>query len=142
MSLKNSMKAKLRGLWQNKIVREQLPFLLLGMLIAISLSYSTPLFPSVVFFLLSIVALLVFVVIFALGRDFMRLRILFLGASITSVALAFRTFFFSIVLNGLVQIPFDALVGLFRSILLASFFSLLERLTRFIEDQSELGKNQ
>jgi hypothetical protein len=126
-----------KALLENKIVRKQLPFLLLGMLIAISLSHSTPLFPSVVFFLLSIVALLVFVVIFALGRDFMRLRILFLGASITSVALAFRTFFFSIVLNGLVQIPFDALVSLFRSILLTSFFSLLERLTRFIEDQLE-----
>jgi hypothetical protein len=54
-----------------------------------------------------------------------------------SIVFAFQTFFFSIVGNGLVQIPLDALVGLFRSVLLTSLFSLLERLTRFFEDQVE-----
>lgn len=135
MSLRNNMKVKLKALLEKKIVRELLPFLLLGMVISISLNNVTPLFPSLIFFLISLAVFLVIVVILALSRAFTKLRILFLGASITSVLSAFRTFFFSIVINGLIQIPFDALVGLFRSILLTSSFSLLERLTRFIEDQ-------
>jgi len=138
MRISNNIKARFKALLQNKRVREQMPLLLLGMLISISLSNSTPLFPSVILFLISLAILFVIVVILALSREFMRLRILFLGASITSVAFAFHTFFFSLVSKiGLISISLDALVGLFRSILLASFFSLLERLTRFIEDQIE-----
>jgi hypothetical protein len=94
MNLKGGMNARLKALGQNKFVREQLPSLLLGLLIVVSLSYSTPLFPSVVFFLLGIAALLVVVVNFALSRDFMRLKLLFLGASMTSVALALYTILF------------------------------------------------
>jgi hypothetical protein len=139
MSLRNHVKVKLKALIE-KIAREQLLFLLLGMVISISLNIGTPLFPSVIFLLISLAILLVIAIFLALSKDFIKLRILFLGASIVSVLFAFRTFLFSIVLNGLIQIPLDALVGLFRSILLTSFFSLLERLTRFIEDQAETKK--
>ena len=138
MSISNNIKARFKALLQNKRLRKQMPFLLLGMLFSISLSYGMPIFPFVILFLISLAMLFGFVVILALSREFLRLRILFIGASITSVAFAFHTFFFSLVSKiGLISIPFDALVGLFRSILLASFFSLLERLTRFIEDQIE-----
>jgi hypothetical protein len=40
----------------------------------------------------------------------------------------------------MVQITFDNLWGLFRSVLLTSLFSLLERLTKFIEDKTENRK--
>jgi hypothetical protein len=136
MRLRKNMKVKLKAL-SEKIVGDQLLFLLLGMLLSISLNIGSPLFPSVIFLLISLTALFVIAILLALSRDFASLRILFLGASIVSVLFAFRTFFFSIALGGLIQIPFDALVGLFRSVLLTSFFSLLERLARFIEDQLE-----
>jgi hypothetical protein len=112
------------------------------MVISISLNYGTPLFPSVIFLLIGLVAFIVITIILASSRAFTKLRALFLGASIISVLFAFRTFFFSIVMNGLIQIPFETLVGIFRSILLTSFFSLLERLTRFIEDQSEAKRTK
>lgn len=115
---------------------EQLLFLLLGMIIALLLGFGTPLYPFSVLFLIGIVLLLCFGAILALRGYFVKLRLIFLGASIVSVILAFVTFF-SLNRGGAIQIPFDALFGIFRSILLASFFSLLERLSRFLEEQNE-----
>jgi hypothetical protein len=140
MNLGDRMKARIKEFSQNEWVREQLPFLLLGMVASISLARATPLFPSVVFFLLSVVLLLCLVVYLALSKNFLSLRILFLGASVTSVLSAFLTFF-SLVRLGLIQISLDDIVGIFRSVLLTSLFSLLERLTRFIEDQTR-NKNE
>jgi hypothetical protein len=65
---------------------------------------------------------------------------MFLGASLASITFAFHTFFFSIVSLGLIQISLNALVSLFRSILITSFFSLLERLTKFLEDREQKTK--
>ena len=134
--LKTRIKARLKALSQNRIVRKQLPFLLFGIFVAIVLSNITPL-SSMVFFGSMVVMIIAIVVFFAYSREFMSLRLLFLGASVTSLIFAFHTFFFSLVLNGLVQIPLDAITGLFRSVLLTSLFSLLERITRYIEDQIE-----
>jgi hypothetical protein len=143
MSDENSMNVKFKALWQNRKVRELLPFLsfgILGILIAVILNSITPLSSSWVFFLFILVLLLILVIVFGwVYRDFMSLRILFLGASITSVLFAFHTFFFSIVGKfGIIGISLDSLVGLFRSVLLTSLFSFLERLTRFFEDQAEM----
>jgi hypothetical protein len=56
-----------------------------------------------------------------------------LGASIISAGLALVTFF-SLNRGGVIQISLENLTGVFKSILLASFFSLLERLTKYLED--------
>jgi len=128
------MKSKFKALFQNEVLKS-LVFLVLGIGFSISINNVTPTNPSIIFFAVSLILLSVLLVILAYERAFMNIRILFLGASITSVLFATHTFVYSIVLNGLIQIPFNALVGLFRSILLASIFSLLERLTRLIEDQ-------
>jgi hypothetical protein len=133
-AFKNRTKATLKKLSQKRIVRVQLPFLLFGMFIAIGLSYISPL-SSVIFFSFLSVLLIAIIISFSLNKGFEELRALFLGASITSVAFMINTFFFTLVLNGLVQIPVpDGIVTIFRSILLTGFFSLLERLTKFIED--------
>jgi len=134
-----NMKERLKALSQNEIVRKLVPSLLLGILIAVSLSYVTPL-SSAVFFAFQIVSLIGLIVIFAYYKEFRSLRIIFLGASITSLIFAFRTFFFSLIINEMVQITFDNVWGLFRSVLLTSLFSLLERLTKFIEDKTENRK--
>jgi hypothetical protein len=123
-------------LLNKKIEEQQLLFLLLGMLIALLLSFGTPLFPFSVLFLAGVAMVLCFTVILAKKRYYMRLRLIFLGASIASVISAFITFFL-LARTGLIGITLDALVGVFRSILLASFFSLLERLTKYFEEQME-----
>lgn len=119
---------------RNMRVAEQLSFFSIGVALAVLMSFVTPLFSDVVFFLLVSIEVLFFIIMIALSRRYMLLRILFLGASVTSVLSAFVNFF-SLGKSGIIQIPFDALVGLFRSILLASFFSLWERLTKFLEDR-------
>lgn len=137
MSLRNNLKAKVKALFHNEKVGYLLLFLLLGMIIAFDFNAVTPFSLTSMPFLVGIVGLLLFIIYLAFHKCFVFLRIMFLGASITSVLFASRTFFFSIVKLGMVQIPLDAIVGLFRSILFTSIFSLLERLTRFIEDQLE-----
>jgi hypothetical protein len=80
----SKIKERLKVLSQNEIVRKQLPSLLLGILVAVSLSYVTPL-SSAVFFALQTVSLIGLIVIFTYYKEFRSLRILFLGASITSL---------------------------------------------------------
>lgn len=128
------MNAKFKALLRNRKVGYQLACLFSGMGISVSWNSVTPGYPSVIIFLLGLASMLALVFTLASSRDFIGLRILFLGASITSVIFAFHTFFFSLMVYGLIQISDVALVGLFRSILLTSLFSLLERLTRFLED--------
>ena len=84
---------RLKAHSQNEIVRKQLPSLLLGVLIAISLNYVTPL-SSAVIFALEVVSLIGLIVIFAHYKALISLRILFLGASITSLIFAFPLFSF------------------------------------------------
>jgi hypothetical protein len=134
------METKSKSEYELKHVK-RLSYLVLGMFFSFSFNNFTPVNPSMILFIVSLIMFGGLVVMSAYAKAFMEIRILFLGASITSVLFAFHTFYFSIALNGLIQIPLDALVGLFRSILLTSFFSLLERLTRFIEDQLEIKKS-
>lgn len=98
MSLRNILKVKLKALLE-KLVGEQPIFLLLGMVISIPLNYCTPLFPSVIFLLISLITFIVAAFILALSRTFTKLKLLFLGASIISVLFAFRAFFFLIIKN-------------------------------------------
>lgn len=114
--------------------------LIFGVISAVVLNLLTPFYPSLILFI--IVAIMLLGAISYSVREkigLLQLRVMFIGASVTSILFAFHTYFFSIVSIGLIQIPIDALVGLFRSILITSFFSLLERLTKFLEDRSRLS---
>jgi len=143
MRLMHSMKSRFKTLLQNDVKLEKdqtIVFLLLGIATAFVLNFGTPLYPFSALFVVGIVLVLCFALVLLLKGHFMNLRTLFLGASITSLIFAFRTFFFSLVMEEMIQITFDNLWGLFRSVLLTSLFSLLERLTRFIEDKIETRK--
>ena len=112
--------------------------LVVGIGTAVTLNLLVPFFPSVFVFILITVILLYLIFTSTKDKDdLLRLRIVFLGASLASIIFAFYTFFFSIQSSGIVQIPFNALIGLFRSILITSFFSLFERLTKFLEDRQK-----
>jgi len=74
--------------------------------------------------------------ILAFLKKFDELRLLFLGASVTAVVSAFITFM-SIINFNLISINLNQLAGIFRSLLLASIFSLIERSVKFFEDKSE-----
>jgi hypothetical protein len=112
--------------------------LITGILAAAILNLLTPFLPSLFLFLIVAVCLLVAIFVYVRAKKgLLQLRIMFLGASVMSILFALYTFFFSIVSLGLIQIPLDAWVSPFRSILVTSFFSLLERLTKFLEDSSK-----
>ena len=129
------LKASLKG----KRAGDQLFCFILGIVAAISLSLGLPTYPSVIFFVMGLIFLLSVAIILACYRKFTELRLLFLGASVTSVISAFVTFF-SITNFNLISINLNQLAGTFRSLLLASLFSLLERFTRLIEDHLEAKK--
>jgi hypothetical protein len=119
-------------------IEDWLSPLLIGIIAAAFLNLLTPLFPSILFFLFVTGILLFFIFnSIRLKVEILQLRVLFLGASVTSILFALHTYFFSIISVGLVQIPLDSITGLFRSILTISLFSLLERLTKFLEDKRE-----
>jgi hypothetical protein len=120
---------------QKKLMQysDKIMYISLGMLMAFTLSYITPLSPLTVFITLVAVAV-VFVLLLAYEKDLANIRLAFLGASAVSLTLAFVTFS-SLTHLGLYSVTLDQIVGIFRSILLTSYFSVLERLTKFFEDQ-------
>jgi hypothetical protein len=113
-------------------------YLLIGVIIAVSLNLPPSIYPFAVFFILFLVILLLVVALVFQKTHSSRLniRVFFLGASLTSLGSAFLTYV-SLANGSIVQIPLNAIVGIFRSILLASFFSLLERLARYLEDETQ-----
>lgn len=117
--------------------------LIVGIMIALAMNYAlTPNYLSMIYFLFeTVVFSLIIVLSYGYAEGMLTLRILFIGASIVSIIFAFYTFFFSITLQGLVQISNTAIAGLFKSILIASFFGLLERLAKFLEDKANQRSN-
>lgn len=128
---------RLKALLNSKRVRDQLFYFTLGILTGISLSFGLPIYPIIIFFILGLTILLSIAIILAYYRNFMEIRLLFLGASVTSVISAFITFL-SITNFNFISIDINQLAGIFRSLLLASLFSLLERFARFFEDKLEI----
>jgi hypothetical protein len=112
--------------------------LISGVLIAIALNLSLPTWISAMQFLSISLAVLFLVII---TKNLSIFRMVFLGASFTSIVFAFYNFFFAI--NTAIGLSFNLylLAGLFRSILVTSLFSLLERLTRFLEDRRKQKSN-
>lgn len=127
---------RLKASLNSKRVRDQLFYFILGILTAISLSLGLPTYPVIIFFILGLITLLSIAIVLAYYRNFTEIRLLFLGASVTSVISAFITYL-SITNFNLISININQLAGIFRSLLLASMFSLLERFTRFFEDKLE-----
>lgn len=140
--LRNNINALFKTV-KNERVQDQIIgvfFLLTGISIALVLNNATPIFPSIIVFYV-LLAVVFGIVVFAwLAGFFDLIRILLIGASIISVLSALVTFFI-IGNRGFISITLDQIAGIFRSILLASFFSLLERATRFVEDRVK-AKNQ
>jgi hypothetical protein len=68
-------------------------------------------------------------------NSYMKIRAILLGASITSVILAYINYR-SIVSASDIQLN-AVIYSIFRSILLASLFSFLERLVKYLEDQKK-----
>ena|SRR5208337_1576898 len=136
--LRNNLKASLKAL-RNQRVQDliyQVLSLLAGILIALILNNIEPLSYNTELF--SLLLILVFIIgIYAWSSGyFVLVRILLIGASIVSVLSALLTWI-STGETGLIQITLTQIDGIFRSILLASYFSLLDRLTKFIEDRVE-----
>ena len=104
-----------------------------GILIAVVAGNFTVFNAYIVFPILAF-TLLTFVFTLKKASEFDLLRMVILGAGTASLIAAFITFI-SIGQNGWISIDINQLAGLFKSILLTSFFSLLERLARYREDQ-------
>lgn len=136
VKLKRIVRARAETPSQKKAVN-MLAYFVGGMLIASSLNtFGMPSYPDVLIFGLVVLGSLFIVISSGLNKEVGAhvFRPFFLGASVISVFFAFRTFLSISDSNGVIQIPIGTLAGLFRSVLLASFFSLLERLARFFED--------
>ncbi|MCJ7635452.1 hypothetical protein MUP77_24070 [Candidatus Bathyarchaeota archaeon] len=122
-----------------------IPFLLVGMLGGYVLSSIQPLFSDAIYFLIVLGVIIVIVLLSILKGDpkhRLRLRAFFLGASTVFIASAFHSFFSQIGPNHTIIITTSTFIGMYRSILLASTFSFLERLTKFLEDQNETDRQQ
>jgi hypothetical protein len=139
--IKNNIKAGFKR-FQNEKVKDQILqilSLLTGIGIAWALNNSVPMAFSLDFFYFFLGLTIVFVIVSWLTESFTIIRILLIGASIVSVLSALLTWV-STGKNGFISIDLNQIDGIFRSILLTSFFSLLERITRFIEDRVEAKK--
>jgi hypothetical protein len=138
--LRNNIKEGLKR-FQNERVQDQIfqiSSLLSGILIALALNFSLPYPPTLFLFCFLLVMVFALGVFAWLTEYFFLLRILLIGASIVSVLSALLTWISTGVSTGevsYVSIDDNQIDGIFRSILLTSFFSLLERTTRFIEDR-------
>jgi FlaA1/EpsC-like NDP-sugar epimerase len=133
------------------ITVEQFWFLTLGGLLAYWLNWA--IIPLVmpasvlqtVFFALvglGFVLLLFIVYLFQMYKEFsnyVKGRMIFLGASFVSLMLASFAFFGVIVMIYTPNTEMSTMIfaNIFKSILLASLFSFFERLLRFLEDQKE-----
>ena len=117
---------------------ERVTYFLFGMIVAFLLSQLTPLLSLPAFVVLVVLTLYLVLQIFQ-AKDLGHLRLMLLGASIVSISLAFISFI-SITHLGNISISLDQIVGLFRSILLASYFSFIERLMKFAEDERRKRK--
>lgn len=117
----------------------QILSLMIGILLALLLNSFTPLFHDLVAFGLVLVIVIAIAVFSWIDGQFVLIRLLLVGASIVSVVSALVTWA-STGESGLIQINLNQIDNIFRSILLASFFSLLERITRFIDDRVEAKK--
>ena len=141
--LRNNIKSGFKR-FQNENVQDkilQTLSLLIGIGIALTLNISLPVSLLFTFFYILLAVVLAIAVFAWLTEYFILIRILLIGASIVSVGSALLTWV-STGKTGFISIDLDQIDGIFRSILLTSFFSLLERTTRFIEDRVEAKKQE
>ncbi len=139
--LRNNIEASFEVIMKENIrdLILQILSLMIGILLALLLNSFTPLFHDLVAFGLVLVIVIAIAVFSWIDGQFVLIRLLLVGASIVSVVSALVTWA-STGESGLIQINLNQIDNIFRSILLASFFSLLERITRFIDDRVEAKK--
>jgi len=130
------MLKRLNELLKETRIQDHIFYFIIGAVNAIILSFGLPTFPQVLFFIAGLALLLSIASILAYHKNFVEMRMLFLGGSVTAVISAFITFM-SLTNFNLISINIIQIAGVFRSLLLASLFSLIERLTRFVEDRIE-----
>jgi len=107
-----------------------------GLFIVYTASSFLTAFNAMVLFPVVAIILFIFVMSYKSSEEFISLRLVFLGAGTASLISAFVTFI-AIAQNGLIQITLDQLAGIFKSLLLASLFSLLERFAKIREDNTK-----